>query len=133
MDSEKWLKAMKFEMDFTSSNQVWTLVDPPKGVKPIGYKWVYKRRFGADGEVITFKAKTCGKRWYLKHFLPRPGLEPMDSPLIEPLQILSPRVGSRPQVLLVSPMAAKAPVTTRGKPRPRRDFKMCNTEYWESR
>ncbi|PKI52257.1 hypothetical protein CRG98_027355 [Punica granatum] len=34
-DSEKWLEAMRSEMEFMYTNQVWTLVDPPEGVKPI--------------------------------------------------------------------------------------------------
>ncbi|KAL0420539.1 UNVERIFIED_CONTAM: Retrovirus-related Pol polyprotein from transposon TNT 1-94 [Sesamum latifolium] len=37
------------------------LRDPPKGVKPVGSKWVYKRKLGADGEVITFKARLVAK------------------------------------------------------------------------
>ncbi|KAL0386013.1 UNVERIFIED_CONTAM: hypothetical protein Sradi_2995600 [Sesamum radiatum] len=51
IDSDKWLEAMKFEMDSMGSNQVWILVDPPKGARPVGCKWVYKRKFGADGEM----------------------------------------------------------------------------------
>ncbi|KAL0405834.1 UNVERIFIED_CONTAM: Retrovirus-related Pol polyprotein from transposon TNT 1-94 [Sesamum latifolium] len=35
--------------------------DPPKGVKPVGCKWVYKRKLGADGEVTTFKARLVAK------------------------------------------------------------------------
>ncbi|KAL0439510.1 UNVERIFIED_CONTAM: hypothetical protein Slati_2434000 [Sesamum latifolium] len=50
IDSDKWLEAMKFKMDSMGSNRVWTLVDPPKGVRPVGCKWVYKRKLGADGE-----------------------------------------------------------------------------------
>ncbi|KAL0411477.1 UNVERIFIED_CONTAM: hypothetical protein Slati_3737400 [Sesamum latifolium] len=38
IDSDKWLEAMRFEMDSMGSNQVWTLVDPPKGVRPVGCK-----------------------------------------------------------------------------------------------
>ncbi|KAL0362044.1 UNVERIFIED_CONTAM: Retrovirus-related Pol polyprotein from transposon RE2 [Sesamum calycinum] len=41
--------------------RVWTLVDPPKGVKPIGFKWVYKHKLAADEEVPTFKAKLVEK------------------------------------------------------------------------
>ncbi|KAK8582340.1 hypothetical protein V6N13_032094 [Hibiscus sabdariffa] len=37
-DSEKWLEAMRSEMDSMSENQVWTLVEPPEGIKPIGCK-----------------------------------------------------------------------------------------------
>ncbi|KAL0440263.1 UNVERIFIED_CONTAM: Retrovirus-related Pol polyprotein from transposon TNT 1-94 [Sesamum latifolium] len=57
IDSDKWLEVIKSEMDSVDSNQVWTLVDPPKGVKPIGCKWVYKYKLGADGEVAVFKAR----------------------------------------------------------------------------
>ncbi|KAL0349880.1 UNVERIFIED_CONTAM: hypothetical protein Sradi_4137200 [Sesamum radiatum] len=34
--SGKWLEAIKSKIDSMSSNQVWTLMDRPKGVKPIG-------------------------------------------------------------------------------------------------
>ncbi|KAL0287597.1 UNVERIFIED_CONTAM: Retrovirus-related Pol polyprotein from transposon RE1 [Sesamum radiatum] len=48
-------------MDSMGSNQVWTLVDPPKGVRPVGCKWVYKHKLGADGEVTAFKAQARGE------------------------------------------------------------------------
>ena len=38
------------------TNEVWTLVDPPEGIVPIG-KWVFKRNIGADGKVDTYKAR----------------------------------------------------------------------------
>ena len=57
IDSEKWLNAMKSEIDSMHSNQVWSLVDPPEGIVPIGCKWIYKRKIGADGKVETFKAR----------------------------------------------------------------------------
>ncbi|KAL0347922.1 UNVERIFIED_CONTAM: hypothetical protein Sangu_1020000 [Sesamum angustifolium] len=38
IDSGKWLEAMKSKMDSISSKQVWTLVDRPKGVRPVGCK-----------------------------------------------------------------------------------------------
>ncbi|KAL0394400.1 UNVERIFIED_CONTAM: hypothetical protein Slati_4406200 [Sesamum latifolium] len=37
IDSDKWLEAMKSKMDSMGSNQVWILVDPPKGVRPVGF------------------------------------------------------------------------------------------------
>ncbi|KAL0288401.1 UNVERIFIED_CONTAM: hypothetical protein Scaly_2731400 [Sesamum calycinum] len=55
LECHNLLRAMKSEMNSMSSNQVWTLVDRPKGVKSIGCKWVYKCKTGADGEVTTFK------------------------------------------------------------------------------
>ncbi|KAL0294306.1 UNVERIFIED_CONTAM: Retrovirus-related Pol polyprotein from transposon RE2 [Sesamum radiatum] len=58
---DKWFEAMKSEMDFMSSNQVWIMVDPPKGVRPVGSKWVYKCKLGADGKVTAFKARLVAK------------------------------------------------------------------------
>ena len=51
--SEKWLEAMKSEMESMKINKVWTLVDPPKEVKLVGCKWVFKRKRGTDGKVET--------------------------------------------------------------------------------
>ncbi|KAL0439891.1 UNVERIFIED_CONTAM: hypothetical protein Slati_2472100 [Sesamum latifolium] len=51
IDSDKWLEAIKSEMDSMGSNQVWTLVDARKGVRPVSCKWVYKHKLGADGEM----------------------------------------------------------------------------------
>ena len=45
-DAILWQKAMNIEMESMYSNQVWTLVDPAVGVKPIGCKWIYKRKEG---------------------------------------------------------------------------------------
>ncbi|KAL0457785.1 UNVERIFIED_CONTAM: Retrovirus-related Pol polyprotein from transposon RE2 [Sesamum latifolium] len=70
IDSDKWLEAMKSEMNSMGSNQVWTLVDPPKGVRPVGCKWVYKRKLGADREVTAFKARLVAKG-----YTQRPGID----------------------------------------------------------
>ena len=43
VDAQEWLKAMDREMESMYSNSVWSLVEAPKGVKPIGCKWIYKR------------------------------------------------------------------------------------------
>ena len=37
-DSDKWLNTIKFEIDSMYANQVWTLIDAPQGVTPIGCK-----------------------------------------------------------------------------------------------
>ena len=56
-DKEEWLKAMNLEMESMYSNSVWELVDQPDGVKPIGCKWIYKRKRGSDEKVQTFKSR----------------------------------------------------------------------------
>ncbi|KAG8474765.1 hypothetical protein CXB51_031711 [Gossypium anomalum] len=60
-ESEKWLEALRSEMDSMYENQVWTLVDPPKGVKPIGCKWVFKKKIDMDGNVQTYKGRLVAK------------------------------------------------------------------------
>ena len=56
-ESDQWLNAMKSEMDSMYTNQVWTLVDPPEGIKPIGCKWIFKKKTDMQGNVITYKAR----------------------------------------------------------------------------
>ncbi|KAK8686134.1 hypothetical protein V6N13_125161 [Hibiscus sabdariffa] len=60
-DFEKWIEAMRSEMDSMSDNQVWTLVEPPEGIKPIGCKWVFKRKTDMDGNVQTYKERLVAK------------------------------------------------------------------------
>ncbi|KAK8669977.1 hypothetical protein V6N13_104744 [Hibiscus sabdariffa] len=66
-DSEKWLEAMRSEMDSMSDNQVWTLVELPKGIKPIGCKWVFKRKTDMDGNVQTYKGRLVTKGYRQIH------------------------------------------------------------------
>ncbi|KAK8557824.1 hypothetical protein V6N12_010048 [Hibiscus sabdariffa] len=61
LDSEKRLEAMRSEMDSMSDNQVWTLVEPPEGIKPIGCKWVFKKKTDMDGNVQTYKGRLVAK------------------------------------------------------------------------
>ncbi|KAM2132483.1 hypothetical protein ACFX1Q_013870 [Malus domestica] len=61
IDSKRWQEAMKSEMDSMYQNQVWTLVDPPEGIVPVGNKWVFKRKIGIDGNVETYKASLVAK------------------------------------------------------------------------
>ncbi|KAK8662903.1 hypothetical protein V6N13_024789 [Hibiscus sabdariffa] len=52
---------MRSEMDSMSNNQVWTLVEPPEGIKPIGCKWVFKKKPDMDGNVQTYKGRLFAK------------------------------------------------------------------------
>ena len=61
-----WQKDMDAEIQSMYSNGVWTLVDPPEGIKPIGCKWVYKKKRGPDGNVETFKARLVAKGYTQK-------------------------------------------------------------------
>ena len=59
--SDLWLKAMKSEMDSMYKNQLWTLVDSPEGIKPIGCKWIFKKKTDMEGNVIAYKARLVAK------------------------------------------------------------------------
>ena len=56
----KWLGATKAEMQSMYDNQVWTLVDPPKGAKIIECKWISKIKANN-----TFKGRLVATNsWY---------------------------------------------------------------------
>ena len=60
-DSQKWLEAMRSEMDSMYVNKVWTLVDPPESVRPIGCKWVFKKKTDMGGNVVAYKGRLVAK------------------------------------------------------------------------
>jgi hypothetical protein len=60
-NSEKWLGAMKSEIESMHDNQVWNLVDPIDGVRPIGCKWGFKKKMDKDGNVHIYKAQLVVK------------------------------------------------------------------------
>ena len=66
VDCDQWIKAMDLEMESMYSNSVWTLVDQPNDVKPIGCKWIYKRKRDQAGKVQTFKARLVAKGYTQK-------------------------------------------------------------------
>ena len=48
-------------MDSILSNNTWILVDLPTSSKPIGCKWVFRRKYNANGSIQTFKARLVAK------------------------------------------------------------------------
>nr|CAN71504.1 hypothetical protein VITISV_021017 [Vitis vinifera] len=60
-DSEKWIEAMKDEMKSMKDNGVWDLVELPKGVKPIGCKWIFKAKHDSKGNIVRYKARLVAK------------------------------------------------------------------------
>ena len=60
-DLESWKIAMDEEMAALQRNQTWDLVPFPEGRKPIGCKWVFKRKMGLDGSIEKYKAHFVAK------------------------------------------------------------------------
>jgi hypothetical protein len=68
-------------------NQVWELVEPPLGCKPIGTKWVWKNKEGEKGEVVRNKSRLVAQGFSQKE---RIGYEEAFAPIarLEPIRIL---------------------------------------------
>ncbi|XP_068492265.1 uncharacterized protein [Phaseolus vulgaris] len=60
-------KAIKTELDSIKKNNTWTLVDLPKGAKPIGCKWIFKKKYHPDGSIEKYKARLVAKGFTKKH------------------------------------------------------------------
>ncbi|KAA0032026.1 gag/pol protein [Cucumis melo var. makuwa] len=61
VDRDQWIKAMDLEMESMFFNSVWTLVDQPNDIKPIGCKWIYKKKRDQTDKVQTFEARLVAK------------------------------------------------------------------------
>ncbi|GJX17444.1 zinc finger, CCHC-type containing protein, partial [Tanacetum coccineum] len=56
-DVTLWKEAINDEMDSIMGNNTWVLADLPPGCKPLGCKWIFKRKLKLDGTVEKFKAR----------------------------------------------------------------------------
>ena len=61
LDSNKWLGAIKLEIESMHDNQVWNLVDPIDGVRPMECKWIFKKKIDMDGNGHIHKACLVAK------------------------------------------------------------------------
>ncbi len=69
-EKEQWEAAMQKEMESIYSNDVWDLVELPKDRKPVGSKWVFKKKTKADGSIEQYKARLVARG-----FSQKPGLD----------------------------------------------------------
>src|SRR3954468_15592144 len=60
-ESEKWLEAMKSEIDSMYTNKVCTLVDIPEDRKAVENKWIFMKKTDADGNVSVYNARLVAK------------------------------------------------------------------------
>ena len=56
-----WRAAINKEMRALATNETSNLVDTPKGVKPIGCRWVYKVKYNVDDSINRYKARLVAK------------------------------------------------------------------------
>lgn len=55
------MKAMQEEIMALDKNNIWDLVDLPDNRKPIDNKWIFKKKFQADGIMEKYKARLITK------------------------------------------------------------------------
>jgi len=60
-DGKLWKEAMVDEMESLHKNEAWDLVELPAGRKPIGSKWVFKKKTNAEGKVERYKSRLVEK------------------------------------------------------------------------
>ncbi|KAK3006347.1 hypothetical protein RJ639_017496 [Escallonia herrerae] len=51
-----WKEAVNSEIESIMQNHTWEPVDLPPGNKPLGCKWIFKRKMKADGTIKKYKA-----------------------------------------------------------------------------
>ena len=61
VNSDKWMNAMKEELESMATNEVWDIIELPKGSKAVGCKWVFKTKRDSKGKVERFKARLMAK------------------------------------------------------------------------
>ena len=66
IDADLWKEAVQSEMDSIKSNGTWEVVDRPYGCKPVGCKWVFKKKMRPDGTVEKYKARLVSKGYTQK-------------------------------------------------------------------
>ena len=69
-----WKEAINSEIDSILQNHTWELIDLPPGSKPLGYKWIFKRKMKTDGSVEKYKA-----RLVIKGYRQKEGLDYFDT------------------------------------------------------
>ena len=52
---------LKLSLTLFKKNKTWELVDLPLEAKPIGYKWIFKRKYLLDGSIEKYKTRLLAK------------------------------------------------------------------------
>nr|GFA44803.1 calcineurin B-like protein 4 [Tanacetum cinerariifolium] len=70
----QWNEAIKSEIYSILQNHTWELVDLLSGCKPLGYKWIFKKKMKANGTIDKYK-----ERLAIKGFRQQEGLYYFDT------------------------------------------------------
>ena len=65
-NADYWKEVVRSEMDSIMANGTWEITDRPYGCKPIGCKWVFKKKLRPDGTIEKYKAWLVAKGYTQK-------------------------------------------------------------------
>lgn len=65
-DCYQWKKAMDEEFASLQENSTWEIVSKPDNQKPIGCKWIFKKKLNESGQVIRYKARLVAQGYSQK-------------------------------------------------------------------
>jgi histone deacetylase 1/2 len=84
LNDKNWKKAMDSEYMALMKNKTWHLVPPRKGINVVDCKWVWKKKYKADGSLDKYKGRLVAKG-----FKQRYGIDYGDtfSPVVKPATI----------------------------------------------
>ena len=68
-EAQYWKEVVNSEVESILNNHTWELVDLPPGNKPLGYKWIFKRKLKDDGTIDKYKARLVVKGFRQKESL----------------------------------------------------------------
>jgi transposase InsO family protein len=60
-DPNRWMAAMRTEIETLKAKHTWDLVKPPPGANIMGSKWIYDIKWDGEGNRIKDKARLVGK------------------------------------------------------------------------
>lgn len=66
LNDQIWLARIKVKYVAHENNGTWTLVEPLKCKKLIGFKWVIRVKENLDGSIKKYKAKLIAKSFHQK-------------------------------------------------------------------
>ena len=73
-EARLWKEAINSEVESILHIHTWEMVDLPPGCKPLGYKWIFKKKMKADGSIDKYKA-----RLVIKGYRQKEGLDYFDT------------------------------------------------------
>jgi hypothetical protein len=61
LDAQYWKEVVQNEMDFILTNATWEICDCLVGCKPVGCKWIFKKKLKLDGIINKYKTRLVAK------------------------------------------------------------------------